>query len=271
MTHHAERINLGTGFSRHFCIDTALDGPLLDEVYRIRHEVYCEDLHFESERADRREIDEYDAHSVNCLLRTLQAPQVAVGCTRLVLTDPRHPDAPLPFERVCARTLDRALLDPARLPRTRIAEISRLAVCAAFRRRKGEERRAVVVRARDFASSGELPRFPYIPTSLLLGAVALAEHNGIESVFVLTEPRLAQHFRKLGVEVRQIGAPIEHHGLRIPSVMQVDEILRNMRSMLRPMWEVVRAQIAAGFIPTPSSLPGRASDFSRRCAPPFAP
>ena len=252
MMQHAERIDLGTGFSRHFRIDTALDSALLDEVYRIRHEVYCEDLHFESERADHRETDSHDAHSVHCLLRTRQPPMQPVGCTRLILTDPNHPDAPLPFEQVCSATLDRARLDPAHLPRTRIAEISRLAVCARFRRRKGEDRSAVAVRASDFAHCGDLPRFPYIPTSLLLGAVALAEHYAIDTVFVLTEPRLAQHFRKLGVEVRQIGTPIWHHGLRIPSVMQVEEILRNMRRMLHPMWQVVRAQIGAGFSSGPS-------------------
>ena len=98
----------------------------------------------------------------------------------------------------------------------------------------------------DFAE-GERPRFPFVPTSLLLGAVALADCCVIDTVFVLTEPRLAAHFTKLGVEVIQVGQPIEHRGRRIPSVMHVEEIIRNMRPILRPLWQLVRTEIGRGF------------------------
>lgn len=241
-----ENFNLGTGFSKYFRIDAALDDSLKDEVYRIRHEVYCEDLQFEPERPDRREIDAYDAHSVHCLLRTVNEPHRPVGCARIVLADPAHRDAPLPFEQTCREALDRAILDPSRLPRDRIAEISRLAVGGQYRRRKGENHTDAPIHDDSYAT-GNQPRFPFIPTSLLLGAVALAEQKGIDHVFVLTEPRLAKHFSKLGVEVRQIGQPIEHRGIRIPSVMQVDEIIRNMRRILHPLWHLVRENISRGF------------------------
>jgi len=241
-----DRLNLGEGFSKYFRIDAALDDGLRDEVFRIRHSVYCEDLQFESTRPDGREIDHYDAHSVHCLLRTATEPFRPVGCTRVVLTNPRDPAAPLPFEVSCAAALDRSIIDPARLPRERIAEISRLAVHRDYRRRRGEEHTPVHIDNSDF-SDGERPRFPFVPTSLLLGAVALAELSGIDSVFVLTEPRLAAHFGKLGVEVIQIGQPIEHRGRRIPSVMHVEEIIRNMRPILHPLWHLVRAEIGRGF------------------------
>ena len=238
--------NLGSGFSRYFRIDTALDDSLLDEVFRLRHEVYCEDLMFEPVRPNRREKDAFDAHSVHCVLRRVAPPHESVGCTRIVLADPADLDKPLPFELTCATVLDRSIIDPARLPRERIAEISRLAVGNRYRRRKGEERLQIGLGSDDFVE-GDQPRFPFIPASLLLGAVALAERSGIETVFVLTEPRLAMHFARLGVEVRQIGAPISHRGIRIPSVMRVDEIIRNMRRILRPLWHVVREEIGRGF------------------------
>lgn len=246
----AARRDLSQGFNNYFRIDRVEAGPLLDEVFHVRHEVYCEDLGFEPERPDRREVDPYDAHSVHCLLRGAAAPHTRVGCTRIVLTDPADPYAPLPFERSCAETLDRSIVDPAKLPRGSIAEISRLAVRAQFRRRKGEEHTAVAIQDEDFAAFGAQQRFPFIPTSLLLGAVALAEHNQVETIFVLTEPRLAAHFSHLGVEVRQIGAPISHRGTRVPSVMHIEEIIRNMRSLIRPLWEIVRQQIREGSGPT---------------------
>lgn len=238
--------NLGSGFRRYFRIDAALDETLLDHTYRLRHEVYCQDLKYEPERPDGREVDEFDAHSVHCLLRTVEPPHHPVGCTRIVLANPADRNLLLPFEQTCAGTLDRSIIDSTKLPRNRIAEISRLAVGGRYRRRKGEAQQQVPMGPDDFSNAGQA-RFPFVPASLLLGAVALAERSGIDTVFVLTEPRLAAHFAKLGVDVTQIGSPIEHRGLRIPSVMHVEEIIRNMRRILHPLWHVVREQIGRGF------------------------
>jgi N-acyl amino acid synthase of PEP-CTERM/exosortase system len=238
-----DRINLGYGFRKYFRIDAAHDEALRDQVYRVRHEVYCEELKFEPERPDRREIDAYDAQSLHCLLRGVDEPHTLVGCTRLVLANPDDPDAPLPFERTCAATLDRSIIDPAKMPRGRIAEVSRLAVCARYRRRKGETRKPADIQDEDFGSKGQ-PRFPYIPVGLYMGAISLAMRHDIDTLFVLTEPRLASHFARLGVDIRQIGGPIEHRGTRVPSAMDVQSIVRNMRMIMRPLWRTIDGEIA---------------------------
>lgn len=238
-----ERINLGYGFRKYFRIDAAHDEALRDQVYRVRHEVYCEELKFEPERPDRRETDAYDPHSLHCLMRTVDESHALVGCTRLVLAQPDSLDAPLPFEQACAATLDRSLIDPAKLDRKHIAEVSRLAVCARYRRRKGETGRAADIQQEDFGSKAQ-PRFPYIPVGLYMGAISLAMRHDIETLFVLTEPRLATHFARLGVNIKQIGGPIEHRGTRVPSVMDVPSIVRNMRLIMRPLWRAVDEDIA---------------------------
>ncbi|HRP76466.1 MAG TPA: PEP-CTERM/exosortase system-associated acyltransferase [Rhodocyclaceae bacterium] len=240
-----DRFNLGLGFQKYFEILPAIDDATRNQVYRVRHEVYCEDLHFEPERPDRREIDDYDAQSLHCLLRTSTEPYAPVGCVRLVLCDPAVPDEALPFERTCAHTLDRRIIDPALLPRTRIAEVSRLAVRGSYRRRRGEDRQPVSIHEEDFGTK-EKPRFPYVPISLYMGAIALAHRNDIDTLFVLTEPRLANHFAKLGVDIRQIGGAVEHRGARIPSMLDVKSVIKNMRFILRPIWRVVAEQIDAG-------------------------
>lgn len=159
-----------------------------------------------------------------------------------MLARPDDPDYPLPFERTCATTLDRSIVDPARLPRNRIAEVSRLAVRSSYRRRRGESLADAPIHDEDFGTTVH-PRFPYIPIGLYLGAVALAERAGIETLFILTEPRLASHFAKLGVDVRQIGGPVEHRGTRIPSMMNVQGIIKGMRFLLKPMWRTIREEI----------------------------
>lgn len=238
-----DRFNLGAGFQRYFSIEAGASASVRDEVFRVRHEVYCEELKFEPERPDRRETDAYDPQSAHCLLRSSRAPFSPVGCTRLILANPDDPDAPLPFESACAHTIDRAIIDPAKLDRKRIGEVSRLAVRSSYRRRRGEKKVAVAINDDDYSDSAEQPRFPYIPIALYLGAVALAERNGVDNLFVLTEPRLAAHFGKLGVEIRQIGGPVEHRGTRVPSVMNVPAIIKGLRFMVKPIWRVVREQI----------------------------
>lgn len=243
-----DELSLATGFRRYFSIQEACDRSAMEDVFRIRHEVYCEDLGFEAVREDRLETDDHDRNSRHCLLLTGNAAHEPVGCTRVVMTDPKDRSCPLPFEITCAATLDRSLIDPALLARERIGEVSRLAVRRQFRRRKGEENGSVSIQNEDFGKPGQM-RFPYIPVSLYLGAIALAERNDLDILFVLTEPRLAAHFARLGVDIRQIGGPVSHRGIRIPSMLKVREVIDNMRPTLRPLWSVVRDEMTEPLLP----------------------
>ena len=241
-----DRFSLGEGFKKYFEVAAAFSDDLRNDVYGIRHEVYCEELGFEPVRPDRREIDDNDRHSLHCLLRTSTEPHILVGCNRLVMARPEEPAHPLPFEHACRATLDRSIIDPAREPRGAIAEVSRLAVRAHYRRRKGETKTALALSEDDFGTK-EQPRFPYIPIGLYLAVVALAKHEGVETLFMLTEPRLADHFSKLGVKITQIGGPVEHRGTRVPSMMNVDHVIKNLRFFIRPIWRVVVEEIEAGY------------------------
>jgi len=230
-----------TAFGQHFEIVPALNDALQDEAFRIRHAVYCEDLHFEPVRPDGRERDEYDSHALHCLLRH-RASGEYIGVTRLVLPPPGPADGPLPFERTCGAALYRGPLDPSRLPRETIAEVSRLAVMREFRRRRGEAQSPLPMSEDDFGSL-QRPRCPFIPIGLYLGAIAIARRMGIHTLFTLTEPRLAQHFARFGVDVVQIGEGVEHRGIRIPSMISVPDVLAHMSNMVRPIWEEVEHSV----------------------------
>ncbi|MBL8434362.1 MAG: PEP-CTERM/exosortase system-associated acyltransferase [Zoogloea sp.] len=252
-----DRFSLGEGFRKYFQVEPAFNDDLRNAVYGIRHEVYCEELGFEPVRPDRRETDDYDSHSLHCLLRSSTDSATLVGCNRLVLARPGEPDFPLPFEHTCRATLDHSIIDPARLPRHTIAEVSRLAVRAQYRRRKGETKTALALSDDDFGTKDQ-PRFPYIPIGLYLAVVALAKREGIETLFMLTEPRLADHFAKLGVRITQIGGPVEHRGVRVPSMMDVNEVIAGLRFFVKPIWRVVVAEIDAGYaMGRPAFLPPR--------------
>lgn len=240
-----ELLNLQQGFKRYFDVAPAVSDDLQDQAYGIRHRVYCEELGFEPVREDRRERDPYDARAMHVLVRSTKVDRF-VACARLVRVDPDDPSSLLPVEKTCAHTIDRSILDPAKLPRDSIAEISRLAIVPEFRKRKGEQHTAIAVSEADFGKV-DLPRFPYIQVSLYLGAIALAKQLGVETIFVLTEPRLASHLWRLGVRIRRIGGPVEHRGERVPSTMAVSSIDQNLPRSVRPLWQLICEQIRMGF------------------------
>jgi N-acyl amino acid synthase of PEP-CTERM/exosortase system len=235
-------LGLREGFRSRFELVPALTDALVEEVYRLRHRVYCEELGFEAIRPDARQRDEYDSQAIHLLLR-MAGEGAPVGCARLLRPHPTDTASSLPFEKFCAASLDRSIVDPSRLPRRAVAEISRLAVRSEFRRRKGEAQQPAPLSESDFGTD-ESPRFPYIPVSLYLGIVAIAGIHGIESLFMLTEPRLSLHFAKLGVAVRQIGSPIEHRGLRVPSMMSVSGTVSRLDEYVRPLYLQITEEVA---------------------------
>lgn len=237
--------DLGESFSRYFEVVPALDEATRDQVYRVRHDVYCRDLGWEPERPDGRETDGFDAQSVHCLMRS-SVTGAPVGCTRLILAD-SDPTHELPVEESCRDTLDRALLDPRALPREQVGEVSRLAVVKAYRQRKGESETPGGVSEDDFMPRGALSRFPFIPVGLYMGAAAIAQRLGREYVLVLTEPRLGQHFARIGFDIQRIGGPIEHRGEREPSLLRTSKVIAGLRPLIRPIWDRVEASIAAAY------------------------
>ena len=101
--------------------------------------------------------------------------------------------------------------------------------------------------ADDFGGRGPEPRFPFIPVSLYLGAAAIARRFGIEHVFVLTEPRLASHFVRIGFDIRAVGGAIEHRGTRVPSLLSSSKVVSGLRPMIRPMYEVIEQAVDNAF------------------------
>jgi N-acyl amino acid synthase of PEP-CTERM/exosortase system len=245
--------DLGTRFKELFTLTLALESDSLEQVFRIRHQVYCRDLAWEPIRKDGREVDEFDPQSVHCLL-SKQGTGEPVGCTRLILCRPDDPEYRLPFENSCRDVLDRGIADPDRMPRNTLGEVSRLAVMKDFRRRKGEQAVPLSVSQDDFAGRATEERFPFIPVSLYLGAAAVANRLGIEHVFVLTEPRLAIHFARIGFDIRSVGGPIEHHGTRVPSLLSSSKVVQGLRPLIRPLYEVIEQAVDKAFLAHPTRV-----------------
>jgi N-acyl amino acid synthase of PEP-CTERM/exosortase system len=239
-----EFLNLGTGFTKYFRVLPAVDDDLRHAVFRIRHSVYCDELGYEAPRADGLESDEFDARSVHCLLRNVRNDE-DVGCVRIILAG-SSPNSALPFEKVCGDSLDLGVMGAGRLDRSKIAEVSRLAVVSRYRRRKGEQKAPVGIDESDFGTP-DRPRFPFITAGLYLGMIAQARHHGIDTLFMLTERRLAKQLSRLGVNLRTIGRAVEHRGTRYPSMMSVEEVVDGLSFFVRPLFTVIESEMQAAY------------------------
>lgn len=186
-----------------------------DACHMIRHQVYCAELNYEELKPDNKECDEFDLHSIFCLIQHSKTGDFA-GTVRLVR--PQSEGDLLPIEKYCVHALSGASKHPANYPREHICEISRLAVPEKFRRRKTDQYRGAatgVINETTYSES-ELRCFPFIAIGLYLSAAALCIELGIQHVFVMMEPRLARSMRFVGIEFEQLGPTVEYHGQRAP-------------------------------------------------------
>jgi N-acyl amino acid synthase of PEP-CTERM/exosortase system len=256
------RLNPANKFKEHFELAQALTPELKDEVYRLRHRVYVDELGFERPTLDGRERDEFDEQSRHLLLRNVKTG-VAAGCIRLVMVRPERPQLPLPFEKIFAETSDLREIQSG-ASRLSIAEISRLALSRDYRRHRRAEARGAV--AHEGFGTPAHPSFPYVQLGLYLGAIALARQLGVSRLFLLTEPRLLSHFRRMGFPVRKIGGPVEHRGLRVLSTADVRDPDEQLPFFMRPLYKVIELELVDGHralghrrepIPVPEHLPGQ--------------
>lgn len=198
-------------FQQSFQIVLADTNQLVEEVFRLRYRVYCEELNYENCEAfpDGMERDSYDRRAVYCLLKH-RASNSFVGCVRVLLSDPKHLEAKFPFEQFLGSSS--LNFDLPALPRQAICEVSRLAIISEFRRQKGAVGRAADVQLT------EVERFllPSLPLGLYLAATSVALELGIDNAFAMMEGRLARHLQRFGLYFQQVAPLTDYHGMRAP-------------------------------------------------------
>lgn len=202
-------------FSKYLQPQIADSAELRSAVYRLRHQVYCEELKFEDVRAGYEENDDFDSRSIHCFIKHLSTGKLA-GTVRLITS--RNDEELLPIEKFCMHSITHKDIHPNNFRREEICEISRLAVPADFRKRAVDKYAGVatgVINEATF-SANELRCFPYIAICLYLSTIAMSYHTKRFHGFVMMEPRLARSLSFVGINFIQLGEPVDYHGLRAP-------------------------------------------------------
>jgi N-acyl amino acid synthase of PEP-CTERM/exosortase system len=79
----------------------------------------------------------------------------------------------------------------------------------------------------------------------------MALRFGVEHVFVLTEPRLASHFARIGFDIRTVGKTIDHHGIRVPSLLSSTKTAQGLRAMIKPLYAVIEESVDKALVAHP--------------------
>jgi N-acyl-L-homoserine lactone synthetase len=186
-----------------------------DEVFRLRHQVYCVERGHQNLPGDvGQEFDAFDAHSRHVLLRQIDDGE-AVGTARLICTNPFRPNASFQIQEFCPP----ALL--AHLPLHTSGEISRFALSKS--RRMGFS---------DMAA---------MRLGLIRGLVQLSSELGITHWLALQERALLRLNERNAIRFDPIGPSVACHGIRHPTAADLAEMLERVRREQFPTWDFLTA------------------------------
>jgi N-acyl amino acid synthase of PEP-CTERM/exosortase system len=192
-----------------FLITPARTPELIHEAFRLRRQVYCVERGYEPVAGDF-ETDEFDDRSSHIVLRQRNTGQV-IGTARIVLPVPESPDDSFPMQRVC----DPGLLRDVPLRTT--GEVSRFAISKL--RREMNPTTAALMRL-----------------GLVQGLVRLSRELGITHWCAIMERSLLRLLRSSAIYFRPIGPLVDYHGLRQPSVADLDALLQRVGREQPEIW-----------------------------------
>ena len=215
---------------------------LSNESYKIRNDVYCDELHFLDTGRNGMESDAFDHYSTHCLIQHIPSSLYS-GTVRVVM--PENNSHALPLQAYCADSISKDKINPADFAPHEICEISRLAVPKGFRKRQTDNFKGAatgVINQQNY-SENELRCFPFIAVGLYLSAASIIIENDIKHIFVMMEPRLARSMSFIGIQFEQIGPTVDYHGKRAPYYINPSLFMENLTPGFKLMLKDIRKSL----------------------------
>jgi N-acyl amino acid synthase of PEP-CTERM/exosortase system len=209
-------------FDQFFDVVLADTAEGIQENFRLRYKVYCEEMGYEStdQFPDKQECDEWDDSSVHFLIRH-RASGEWVGAMRLV----PEQNSELPFNSF--------MDDPIKLMQgNRSVEVSRLCLVKEIRRRKDDGKPPLGLKNTALSQDVyELYDRRQIEKSLIWGLIRAGsqycEESNISNWYFLCARALARMIQRENFALKQIGQGCEHNGKRYPYAIEVSDVLAN--------------------------------------------
>lgn len=187
----------------------------LEEVFRLRYQVYCKECSYESpdDHPNGLETDEYDAHSIHFI--AIDPTKKIVGSVRLI----RNSELGFPIEKYCNPTMD-----TSRLPRDKIVEISRLAISKTYRRRNADGLYGTYDGDKGGNGLKRRDNRPNIILGLFKAMYRESKWLGMLNWYVAMERSLYVLLRRYGFDFYAVGAEVQYHGRRKPYISRIGNL-----------------------------------------------
>ncbi|MEJ0062841.1 MAG: PEP-CTERM/exosortase system-associated acyltransferase [Alphaproteobacteria bacterium] len=221
---HSAPQELADHYHQYFDAMPALPGPMLNEAFRLRYRVLCDERQILKAKAypDHMESDEFDAHAMHAVLR--YRPDNSLVATMRVI----FPDAgvTLPVFARAPQLHDDIDMRAA-------VELSRFIVARDFRRRWNDGYYGEVS---EWLAGDNQRRIPHMALGLMRVALEFIQGRGVTHVAALAEPALLKMFEGLGFHFAPVGGLVECHGLRQPCYAKVESLLRRIKTERPEIW-----------------------------------
>lgn len=217
-----------------------------NRALQLRHDVFLKELKYQmkEDKTQRIETDEYDEHSLHCLIEHRRSGLLA-GCMRLIIPsdDVESIFHKLPVEIQGEHSLNHDLIHPTKMPKLQICEVSRLAISQHFRSHHTlkKENREELEEVK--FTPEEEKTFPVITIALFLCTYSLAMLSGKHHVFAMMEPRLPRLLALSGFHFTQVSGAIEHHGLRYAYYINHLKAELGMNEKLKPLYLYIKESL----------------------------
>ncbi len=213
---------------RHFTFQKiSRESPLINDVYKLRYKVYCDEWGFEKpqDHPGGLEFDEYDAHSVH-IGAFLKENGLLVGTVRIILDS----ELGFPIEKHCIIDADMSCVE-----RQRIGEISRLAVSKEYRRRVFDKllyNDDYTLEEIDFNRQiFERRKYDFlIVMGLYICMYKESVALGLTHWYAVMAKGLCNRLKCMDILFKPIGPVIDYHGLRIPYIASITDIIEKISS-----------------------------------------
>ncbi|WP_051906935.1 PEP-CTERM/exosortase system-associated acyltransferase [Methylomarinum vadi] len=197
-----------------------------EEHFKLRYQVYCEEMGFEDKNnfSSEQEKDRWDDNAVHFLVRHKETKQW-VGAMRMVFKQ----DGALPLQEHCS-------LNTPHESNNIDIEISRLCLVKEIRRRKTDEEPPLGLNGKaDMPAQGKNVIDFYnrrkINQSLIWGlfraASIYSEEKNIDNWYFLSTKALARIISRVGAKMSLVGNGCHYRGERYPFKIDLNEVLSN--------------------------------------------
>lgn len=233
-------------FAENFSICEAITTSQIDETYRVRHAVYCDEFEYLSKHTDGKESDEYDSQSFHCLVGDLSSKS-HIGCMRLIQGSADSNNGTLPVFRQCAEAFDKRLFNVNDYEPGQLGEVSRLAVINSHRMRNADRRKPSAPEPSQSEQRAKKNRRQHsvVPLSLFLGGMVLFKKMEAEIVVAMMEPSLGRMLRMSGIMFEPVGQIVDYHGPRAPFILRKELMFRELSDDMMELFEHVDREMKA--------------------------